>query len=83
MLSVRAKTLQRAAEIVGSDEALALLLGVTRSHLALWLRGVVDPPDRFFLRAVDIVLERDMAPLNRAADGAAKPASTPDSHRPG
>jgi transcriptional regulator with XRE-family HTH domain len=70
MLGVRAKTLRRAAEIVGSEEALALRLGVTPSHLALWLRGAVEPPDGFFLRAVDIVLERDTGPASTVAETA-------------
>jgi transcriptional regulator with XRE-family HTH domain len=71
MLGVRVKTLRRAAEIVGGEEALALLLGVTPSHLALWLRGAMEPPDRFFLRAVDIVLEIDSRPMSSAAEAAA------------
>ena len=56
MPEVRARTLRRAAEIVGGEEALAGRLGITPSHLVLWLQGVADVPDSVFLRAVDIVL---------------------------
>jgi DNA-binding transcriptional regulator YdaS (Cro superfamily) len=52
--------LQRAAEIMGGEEALARHLGIAPSHLALWIRGVASPPDRVFLEAVDIVLEREI-----------------------
>jgi hypothetical protein len=54
------KTLQRAAEICGGEQELALKLRVTPSHLALWLRGVEQPPGAIFLRAVDLVMEFEM-----------------------
>jgi hypothetical protein len=57
--AVHARTLQRAAEIVGGEEQLALKLGVTPSHLALWIKGFADPPLDVFLRAVDLVAEHD------------------------
>jgi DNA-binding transcriptional regulator YdaS (Cro superfamily) len=59
MQEVRASTLRRAAEILGSEERLALHLGITPSHLSLWLKGLGNAPDDVFLRAVDIVLESD------------------------
>ena len=57
MQEVRANTLRRAAEIVGGEEVLALHLGITPSHLALWIAGAGHAPDAVFLAAVDIVLE--------------------------
>lgn len=57
---VRAKTLQRAAEIMGGEIQLALHLGITPSHLALWMRGLAETPDSVFLDAVDIVLPRNV-----------------------
>lgn len=54
---VRRRTLQRAAEIMGGEESLAFRLGVTPSHLALWIKGLAEPPAGVFLSAVDIVLE--------------------------
>ena len=61
MQEVRVVTLRRAADILGGEEALALHLGITPSHLALWIRTLADMPDGVFLRAVDIVLEHDLA----------------------
>jgi hypothetical protein len=66
--SVRARTLQRAAEIMGGEVQLALHLGITPSHLALWIRGLADTPDSVFLKAVDIVLPRNV------------PQRTPETH---
>ena len=59
MPGVYARTLVRAAEIVGGELELALRLKVTPSHLHLWLRGLSDPPRDVFLRAVDLVVEHD------------------------
>jgi hypothetical protein len=66
--AVHARTLQRAAEIVGGEQELALRLGVTPSHLALWLRDLADPPMAVFFRAVDIVLEHDAPPKGSGSD---------------
>jgi DNA-binding transcriptional regulator YiaG len=52
------RTLRRAAELIGDQEALARRLNVTPSHLALWIQGVEKPPTYVFLRAVDLVSER-------------------------
>jgi hypothetical protein len=57
------KTLQRAAEICGGEQELAFKLRVTPSHLALWLRGIEQPPGAIFLRAVDLVMEFEMKKL--------------------
>ncbi|HET7366643.1 MAG TPA: hypothetical protein VFJ70_23965 [Burkholderiales bacterium] len=57
------RTLQRAAEIVGGEQALALHLKVTPSHLALWLKGLEEPTTEAFLRAVDLVSEHAIAQL--------------------
>jgi DNA-binding transcriptional regulator YdaS (Cro superfamily) len=66
---VYVRTLQRAAELVGGEEALARRLKVTPSHLALWLHGVVLPPCDFFLKAADIVSEHEIEQLtSRSAD---------------
>lgn len=62
MPDVRARTLKRAAEIMGGEQQLALYLKVTPSHLALWLQGIEVPPDHIFLKAVDLVTEHDTLP---------------------
>jgi DNA-binding transcriptional regulator YdaS (Cro superfamily) len=55
--------LRRAAEIVGGEQRLALRLGVTPSHLALWISSAANTPDAVFLLAVDIVLEYELTLL--------------------
>ena len=57
------KTLERAAQLVGGEQALALHLRVTPSHLALWLKGLEEPTTEAFLRAVDLVSEHAIAQL--------------------
>jgi DNA-binding transcriptional regulator YdaS (Cro superfamily) len=59
------RTLERAAQIVGGEQALALHLKVTPSHLALWLKGLEEPTTEAFLRAVDLVSEHELAQLPR------------------
>lgn len=61
MSDVYIKTLVRAAEIVGGAHELAFKLKVTPSHLSLWLGGLEACPGHVFLKAVDLVLERDIA----------------------
>lgn len=63
------RTLHRAAQIVGGEQALALRLKVTPSHLALWLQGIEKPPEHIFLKAVDVVTEHDIARLNGPGAG--------------
>lgn len=63
MPDVYLRTLERAAAIVGGEQALALHLRVTPSHLALWLNGLEEPTTEAFLRAVDLVSEHAIAQL--------------------
>lgn len=67
MQEVRTRTLQRAAEIMGGEQQLALHLRVTPSHLALWLEGKESPPDHIFLKAVDLVTDHDVLPNRQPA----------------
>ena len=60
------RTLLRAAEIAGGAQALALKLKVTPSHLSLWIGGIEPCPSHIFLKAVDLVLEGDLAEHSRA-----------------
>lgn len=53
------RTLRRAAEVMGDEDALAQRLRVTPSHLALWIQGIESPPTYVFLRAVDLLSERE------------------------
>jgi hypothetical protein len=72
--SVHAKTLQRAAEIVGGEQELALRLQVTPSHLALWIQGIEQPPGDIFLRAVDLVVDNDV--LSKLPNRSSEPAKS-------
>lgn len=68
------RTLQRAVQIAGGEQSLAQRLKVTPSHLALWLKGLEDPPTEAFLRAVDLVSEHEIAQLSIR-----RPAPAPES----
>jgi DNA-binding transcriptional regulator YdaS (Cro superfamily) len=61
MPDVYIRTLARAAEIVGGATELAFRLKVTPSHLTLWLAGLEPCPPSIFLKAVDLVLEREIS----------------------
>lgn len=54
--SVHLRTLEKAAEILGGERALARYLRVPMPELFVWMRGAVPCPDGVFLRAVDLVL---------------------------
>jgi hypothetical protein len=63
---VHVRTLIRAAEIAGGAQELAFRLKVTPSHLSLWMGGLEPCPSHIFLKAVDLVLESDLAEHGRA-----------------
>ena len=66
MSDVHVRTLLRAAEIAGGAQELAFRLKVTPSHLSLWMAGLEPCPGHIFLKAVDLVLEQDLAEHGRA-----------------
>ena len=56
--SIYTRTLQKAAERLGGERALARYLKVSMPDLFAWMRpGSVPPPSAVFLRAVDVVLD--------------------------
>ena len=57
MPDVYARTLRRAADIVGGVDELAARLKVSREDLVYWMQGTKRAPATIFLQAVDIVLE--------------------------
>lgn len=65
MLELQPTLLKRAIEIVGGREALCEYLGVSETRLNLWLGARVRLPDPIFLRAVDLVLQDDIARASR------------------
>ena len=58
---VYARTLARAAQIVGGLDVLAIELRVPPGTLAIWVRHG-NPPLEVFLRAVDIVVANEVRP---------------------
>jgi hypothetical protein len=61
MLELQPTLLRRAAEIVGGRQQLCEYLGVSRARLNLWLESRIRLPDPIFLRAVDLILQDDIA----------------------
>jgi hypothetical protein len=55
-VTVYARTLHRACEIVGGLDALSRQLAVPAPALTRWIAGIEQPPIDKFLAAVDIVL---------------------------
>ena len=54
---VYARTLQKAAELLGGERALARYLKVPMPEVFVWMRpGGLPPPQAVFLKAVDLVL---------------------------
>ena len=65
-ISIQRRALQRAVQIAGSAAALARTLGVPEPALRLWLDGDTIPSS-IFLRAVDIIVEDDVADVKSEA----------------
>ena len=55
LLTVQARALRRAADILGGKDKLRAALHVPMARLDQWLSGVVEPPMDIFLKAVDII----------------------------
>ncbi len=60
--SVYARTLQKAAELIGSRQNLARHLRVPLAELEKWIAGIAAPPAGTFLMAVDLVIAETAAP---------------------
>jgi hypothetical protein len=73
--SSTARLLQAAAEVVGGEKALAKELGISEKLLSKFMADSISLPDPLFLRAVDIVLDRQHSELG--LPGLA-PASSPE-----
>jgi hypothetical protein len=62
---VRSKVLERAADILGGQPELRSYLRVSAAALALWMSGAVATPTDVFLKAVDVIYERDLSELEK------------------
>ncbi|HEX6296180.1 MAG TPA: hypothetical protein VFZ74_06340 [Burkholderiales bacterium] len=72
--SVYARTLQKAAELIGSRQKLARHLRVPLAELEKWIAGTALPPTGSFLRAVDVVIDATEAPGAPSSDPGDPPA---------
>lgn len=82
MPDVYIRTLVRAAEIVGGAQELAFRLKVTPSHLSLWMGGLEACPGYVFLKAVDLVLEREISAQTTPPDPKPEPEPAQSADRP-
>ena len=75
VLELQSTLLRRAAQITGGYSQLCEYLGVSEARLRLWLAGSVRLPDPVFLKAVDLVLQDDIA--RAAHDRRQRPREAP------
>jgi hypothetical protein len=59
MEEARREALRRALVAVGDFQRLGVLLGVNKTCLSAWLAGLSVPPQDVFLKAVDLIDERE------------------------
>jgi len=62
---VRIEALRRASAIAGGPVPLRRYLRVSAAALALWMSGAVATPTDVFLKAVDLIVERDLSDLEK------------------
>ena len=67
--SVYARTLQKAAELLGSRQKLARHLRVPLVELEKWIAGTALPPTGSVLKAVDVVIVETGAPASDEPSG--------------
>ena len=63
--SVYVRALRKAAQTLGSVEALRAHLQVSMTQLAGWLHGEAPPPDVVFLKVVDLLAEEELTVIKR------------------
>ena len=78
MPTLHARTIARAALIVGGVPTLADRLRVTPEGIQLWISGKTDPPSRVFLEAIDIVLEYQITQIDHPDDDDLRQHQRPD-----
>ena len=61
----KVRTLRRAAEVVGSPEALAAVLEVSLEMVSAWLLGQQALPNDAYMRALDVVSQGPHHPAFR------------------
>jgi hypothetical protein len=68
------RALRRAAQGLGSVEALRAHLGVPMSHLNSWLEGEARPPDAVFLIVVDLLADEELSAIKQGLRDQSSPA---------
>jgi len=78
--SVYSRTLQKAAELIGSRQKLARHLRVPLTELEKWIAGTAVPPTGTFLKAVDVVIVETAPPSEggRAGGEPSNPGEPPE-----
>lgn len=71
------RALERGAELLGGEEALARYLRVSPTAVRAWLSGAAPCPGDVFLRVVDLLLERSVEEMKTDA-----PAISPNGPKP-
>jgi len=60
---VRTAAVRRASDILGGPSRLRDYLGVSAIALGVWIAGTEPPPTDVFLKAVDVIVDRDLQEL--------------------
>jgi hypothetical protein len=81
--SVYSRTLQKAAELIGSRQKLARHLRVPLAELEKWIAGTAVPPTGTFLKAVDVVIVETQAPDGEPSGGGLSDPGDPPAPREG
>jgi translation initiation factor IF-2 len=66
--SVHAIAIRRAAQVMGSVEALRRHLQVSMTDLKRWMVGEARPPDAVFLKVVDLLSDQELARIKHGRD---------------
>jgi len=68
------RALRRAAQALGSVEALRAHLGVSMSQLNSWLEGEARPSDAVFLQVVDLLADEELTAIKHGLRDQGSPA---------
>jgi len=60
MSTLHSRAVQRAAEIAGGVAALAVYLKLSPVTVKAWINGVVEVPQEYFLKVVDIIVDEQV-----------------------
>lgn len=64
--TVYGRCVEKAAEILGGQEAVARHLGATPAMVTSWIEGETEPPTHYLLRLVDLIESRTVTAARTA-----------------